>query len=155
MIHRRQVAEAARQPTHADDGFAVQFSSISASTGMFDFSSCLGFSTSILMRYTSFTRSSRVWICLGVNSASDAIKEMWPVVGFARIRIGGERGLRAQLHASQIGFIDVGAQPGMIQIPDAHHRGSGRQHLADFRCLHQHHAVDRRVHRRIVDLRFA
>ena len=56
------VAEAFGQTASLDDGSKMIGSitapaAISASAGMFDFSSRPGFSTSILMRYTSFTRS--------------------------------------------------------------------------------------------------
>ena len=57
MVHRRQLAEAPGQAARLDDRVHQGSSTISASAGMFDFSSCLGLSISILMRYTSFTRS--------------------------------------------------------------------------------------------------
>ncbi len=50
MVDGDKIAEAARQVIRANDRLGGQFSSISASTGMLDFSSCFGLSTSILMR---------------------------------------------------------------------------------------------------------
>ena len=51
MVHRRERAEAPGQVARFDDAPAITGSStISASAGMFDFSSCFGFSTSILTR---------------------------------------------------------------------------------------------------------
>src|SRR5262249_37542692 len=58
------------------------FSRISASTGMLDFSSRFGFSTSILMRYTSFTRSCCGGMRVGVNSACDGMKLIRPLYVF-------------------------------------------------------------------------
>ena len=80
MVHRRQFAEALGQAAGFDDGLSITGSStISASAGMFDFSSRPGFSTSILMRYTSFTRSCCVWICFGVNSACEEMNVTRPL----------------------------------------------------------------------------
>src|ERR1039457_4889239 len=82
VIHRRQRTEAPGQIANLDDGLPSRLHhgsrTISASAGMLDFSSCCGFSTWILMRYTSFTRSCWVWICLGVNSASDEMNVTRP-----------------------------------------------------------------------------
>src|ERR1019366_5765120 len=83
MVHRRQRAEAFGQASGFNDAFDGGFhhcpSRISASAGMLDFSSRPGFSTSIFTRYTNFTRSCCVWICFGVNSASEAMNVTWPV----------------------------------------------------------------------------
>ena len=79
MVHRRQLAEALGQAAGFDDGFHHCPSRISASAGMLDFSSRPGFSTSILMRYTSFTRSCCVWICFGVNSACEEMNVTRPL----------------------------------------------------------------------------
>src|ERR1035438_1229761 len=78
VVHRRQLAEALGEAAGFNDGFHHCPRRISASAGMFDFSSRPGFSTSILTRYTSLTRSCCVWICLGVNSASEAMKVTRP-----------------------------------------------------------------------------
>ena len=77
-VHGGQVAEAPREAL-GDDGVHQRApASISASAGMPGLSSMPGFGTSILMRYTSFTRSFFVWTLLGVNSASEEMKETRP-----------------------------------------------------------------------------
>ena len=61
--------------------------------------------------------------------------------------------LPPSLMRPKIGFIDIGAQPGMGDIAEADDGGSGGDHFARFRRLHQHHAVDGRDDRRVGDLR--
>src|SRR4051812_13704551 len=80
MIDSRQHA-CLRRAEHARQILGMNdraHSWISASTGILFFNSCELLSTSTLMRYTSLTRSSFVWICLGVNSASEAMNEITP-----------------------------------------------------------------------------
>ena len=79
-VHRFHVPERLAQPLGLD-GFHQSVprpTRISASTGMPGFSSMLGLRTSILTRYTSFTRSFSVCTFLGVNSACEAMKETQP-----------------------------------------------------------------------------
>ena len=82
MIHGGQRAEAPRQPLRCTMA-AIDSSDTAPDQSRRPpacWSSARGaeLSTSILIRYTSLTRSSCVWICLGVNSASDAMNVTWP-----------------------------------------------------------------------------
>ena len=93
LVHGRQRAEAPGQVAGFDDRLRIgsrQSSTISASAGMFDFSSCRGLSTSILMRYTSFTRSCCGLDLLGRELGLRGDEGHAPVVDLARIRIGGD-----------------------------------------------------------------
>ena len=98
MVHRRQLAEAPGEAAGFDDGFHHCPSRISASAGMFDFSSRPGFSTSILMRYTSFTRSCCGLDLLGRELRLRGDERDAAVVTLPGIRIRGHARLRAELH---------------------------------------------------------
>ncbi|MGA2771254.1 MAG: hypothetical protein ABSG26_10615 [Bryobacteraceae bacterium] len=114
-------------------GSIPQSRTISASAGMFDFSSRRGLSRLLLGLDL-----------LGSELRFRGDKRHPPLVDLPWVRIGGHLGFGAELHLSQVGFVYVPAQPGMVDVAHRHHRGSRRQHLSHVRRLHQHHAIHRR-----------
>src|ERR1043166_6785540 len=84
--------------------------------------------------------------CLRRNEAYFA------VVDLALVRIRSHLHRRPDPHFAEIRFVDVAAQPRMIDIAHGHDRGSRRQNLAYVRALHQHYAIDRRSGHGVVQL---
>src|SRR5258708_26209294 len=75
-----------------------------------------------------------------------------PPVDFAWIGIGGDLGLGAYLHATQVALIDVAAKPGMIDVAYRYHGGPGRKNLADIRRFDKDYAIDGRGYDRVGQL---
>src|SRR5215469_10838923 len=67
-----------------------------------------------------------------------------PIV-FAGIRVGCDHRRLAPVDAPEIGFIDVGAKPDVIEIGHCHDRRARLHHFAEFGLSCQNHARERRI----------
>ena len=67
------------------------------------------------------------------------------MIGFPRIAVGRDRSLMAEANLCDIGLVDIGAQPNMIEIGERHHRRPGHDAFAELGLPNQDHAVERRA----------
>ena len=71
------------------------------------------------------------------------------MIDFAGIGVGGHLDGLAPAHAAEIGFVDVSAEPDVVEIGQRDHRRSRRDHFPEFRLPHENHAGFGRAQRRI------
>ena len=65
--------------------------------------------------------------------------------------VGRDRRGLAEAHLADVGFVDVGAQPDVIEVGERHHRRAGQHDFAEFGLPHQDDAVERRGERRVAE----
>src|SRR6185437_8316504 len=67
------------------------------------------------------------------------------VIHFAGKRISTHRDLGAEPDAADVGFVDVGAQPNVIEIGERDHRRARLGDFAEFGLAHENNAIERRL----------
>lgn len=74
-------------------------------------------------------------------------------VGLSGIRVGGQAHRLADLDAAEVGLVDVGAEPDVLQVADGHHRRAGRDVLTGLDVFGEDNARKRSSERGITKAR--
>ena len=72
-------------------------------------------------------------------------------IGLARIGVGRDGRFLILTHLADVGFVDVGAQPDVIEVGERHHRRAGHHDLAKLRLADLNDAGERRAQHRVAE----
>ena len=86
-----------------------------------------------------------------MNSAFDGDEGDAAFIGLARIGIGRDGRFLIVTNLADVSFVDVGAQPDVIEVGERHHRRAGHHDLAKLRLADLDDAGERRAQHRIAE----